>query len=947
MAEPWEQRRARVISMNARSHGRRCCRVLEIQLPQRRANRHPTARMAERDGTEEGEALIAKPAGATLELASTSLAAPPGSRPASAPPGRAVGDRIGRYEIEAELGAGGMGIVYAAIDTVLGRRVALKLVRPGSGGAVAGARLLREAQSLARLSHPNVVSVFDVGTAGDEVYIAIELVDGVSLGAWAAAAPRTPAQILDAMRAAGRGLAAAHAADVVHRDFKPDNVLVGKDGVVRVSDFGLARAVDDGDDDAPVPAQVLTTALTRTGAVIGTPAYMAPEQIDGAAVSAAADQFSYCVALFELLFGARPFAGDSVGALRAVIAAQAIAVHPPVRLPARVLAAIRRGLREDPAARHPSMQALLDELRPPGSRRWVVAAVVAGVVVGGGAMAWSASRQADDPCRTGDAELAAAWIPAARAAAVARVAGLGAYGQTLAPRIDEQLRDHAARWTAGHRDACLASHRGTQTGALVDLRMACLARGRAALTEVARIVETADAKALPEVALAVRALTDPGACADLDALVTGVAPPPPPLAAPVATLGDRLERVNVQLAAGRFAGARTEARAIAAEARPLGYRPLLAEALLAEGHAALMMNQHTEAEPPLTEAVSIAFAVGADAIGVEAWARRAYVQRYKLGLSALGGLDVVEAMAIRRPAARFARALLHNNVGAVEDMAKHRERAAARYERAIAEARGVTGPGAIELAMIRTNLALLTSDPVRRDAVFAEVDAELSRLVGADHPRTLLTRWLRATMQVSAPVAADLLAATCGRHELHDAGSLAAQCWTELGFAAGELHDDARAADAFRRAVEAGGAVVPWAAPYLALFRGDAPGAIRQFEAALAAQPPPRTDAWWELAARADLELGLGRARRAAGDLRAARPVLTSSVAALTAVVRDRPLPQLERRLARGRAELAMVLASSGGDPSEIRELAGLARAWLGQAGAPRDELARLEQLAR
>ncbi len=889
--------------------------------------------------------------GGTLELESTDRAGPPAAAVAPVPASRPAGERIGRYEIGAELGAGGMGIVYAAVDTVLGRRVALKLVRPGSGGDGA-VRLLREAQSLARLSHPNVVSVFDVGTAGADVYIAMELIEGQSLGAWSRAARPAPARVLEAMRAAGRGLVAAHAAGIVHRDFKPDNVLVGKDGTVRVTDFGLARTAEVVDaaaaGDAPAVPLVLSVDLTRTGAVMGTPAYMAPEQIDGGVATAASDQFSYCVTLFELLFGVRPFAGDSVGALRAAMAAQAIAAHVPVKLPARVEAAIRRGLREAPAGRHPSMQALLHELRPPaGPGRWWALASAAGAAIAAGAIAQGPIRTPDDPCATGPAELAAVWAPDARTAAVTRIASLGPYGRTLAPRLDEQLRDHAARWAAGHREACVASWRGTQSAALLDRRMACLARGRAALAEVAAIVEAADAKALPEVALAARAIPDPAACADLDALLADVAPPPPPLAARAAELRDQLDRARVQLVAGRLTAAQTVARGVAGQARALGYQPLLAEALLVEGHAGLMMQRPPEAIPPLSEAISIAFAVGADAIGIEAWARRAWIQSSDTGSpTALAGLDVVEAMAKRRPEARFARALLYNNIGAIESNTR-RDRAAAMFERALAESRAVVGPGAIELLVIRINLALMIDDPVRRDAVFAEVDGEQSRLLGADHPHALWTRLQRAAMMMQTPAASDLLAATCELSRLHDAAALAAQCWSELGFIAGELHDHARAVAAMRRAATTGAAAEPWIAPYLALWQGDVPGAISQFTAALTAYPPPRPDEpWWEQLIRAQLELGLGRARRTSGDLRGARQSLATSVASLTAIARSQPRVPIERRLARARAELAMTLAASGGDPAEVAALAGAARAWLVRASAPRDELERLERLA-
>ncbi|HTM20129.1 MAG TPA: serine/threonine-protein kinase, partial [Kofleriaceae bacterium] len=206
------------------------------------------------------------------------------------------GERVGRYLIEARLGMGGMGVVYAARDPDLDRRVAIKLLR--SGAVEAGARLLREGKALARLRHPNVVAVHDLGLHRGDVFIAMELVDGTTLRTWWEA--RRQGEVLAVLVDAGRGLAAAHAAGLIHRDFKPENVLVGRDGSVRVTDFGLARLDGaDGEPDAALAATIVAGAvsagLTRTGAVVGTPAYMAPEQHQGKAIDARTDQFAFCV----------------------------------------------------------------------------------------------------------------------------------------------------------------------------------------------------------------------------------------------------------------------------------------------------------------------------------------------------------------------------------------------------------------------------------------------------------------------------------------------------------------------------------------------------------------------------------------------------------------------------------------------------------------------------
>jgi len=201
---------------------------------------------------------------------------------------------LGRFALVRQIGQGGMGVVYTALDELLGRAVAIKMIRADRAGAVAVARILREAQALARLSHPNVVQLHDVRTADGQIFLAMEYVPGRTLRAWLEQRPGR-AEILARFAEAGRGLAAAHAAGLVHRDFKPDNVLVGDDGRVRVVDFGLVAADEPARatlvDAAPDPGASDT--LTRAGAVVGTPAYMAPEQLRGEAADARSDQFAF------------------------------------------------------------------------------------------------------------------------------------------------------------------------------------------------------------------------------------------------------------------------------------------------------------------------------------------------------------------------------------------------------------------------------------------------------------------------------------------------------------------------------------------------------------------------------------------------------------------------------------------------------------------------------
>jgi serine/threonine protein kinase len=301
--------------------------------------------------------------------------------------GLAAGTVVGRYVVEHEIGSGGMGVVYAARDPALGRLVAVKVLR-GANHPSTGERVRREAQAMARLAHPNVVAVHDVGRFEDRIFVAMEYVAGATLARWSAT-PRPPHEVLDAYYAAGRGLAAAHAAGIVHRDFKPENVFVGHDGRVRVGDFGVARTVAIGAGYVAVPSSGAAALpivsdppakpdrLTAPGTLLGTPYYIAPELYDGADADARSDQFSFCVALFTALHGKRPFAGDTFTALATNVRAGRIQRARAPGVSRAIHAAIRRGLSADPEARFASLHDLLAELRPAPRRRHARAPVLA------------------------------------------------------------------------------------------------------------------------------------------------------------------------------------------------------------------------------------------------------------------------------------------------------------------------------------------------------------------------------------------------------------------------------------------------------------------------------------------------------------------------------------------------------------------------------------------
>ena len=528
------------------------------------------------------------------------------------------GAAVGRYLVLELLGTGGMGAVYAAYDPELDRKVAVKLVLPGAGGSIGRARMLREAQAIARLSHPNVVTVHDVGTRVDEVFVAMELVDGDTLTAWLGERTRTTDEILDVFVQAGRGLAAAHRAGLVHRDFKPDNVLVGKDGRTRVVDFGLVREVEHPEEEpnTPVPSEpVLSMELTQAGSVMGTPAYMAPEQFMRRATDARSDQYSFCVALFEALQGKLPFIGEDLASTaEKVLSGEVPEVAGERKVPARVRAVLRRGMSITPAARYPSMDALLAELAQSGraGRRRLLSVAAVAAVAGAMAIPLLAGKgSAAPPCAGGADRLTGAWDVSRRTAVERAFAATGLpYAADSARAVARSLDRYAGDWVKSWRDSCEATRvRGEQSAEMQDLRAACLARRRSELDALVDLMTAADQGTVQRAAAAAQALPPVAECDDLAALQ---APVPPPSGAAarreVDAIRDEAARVDALLLAGRYKDALGPAEALRLRARALAYRPVEAEVAVLVAQSNMRSGATEKAMAAYREALTAATA---------------------------------------------------------------------------------------------------------------------------------------------------------------------------------------------------------------------------------------------------------------------------------------------------------------------------------------------------
>jgi len=568
--------------------------------------------------------------------------------------------QVGRYVMIKELGAGGMGAVYAAYDPDLDRKVALKLLKrkPHGDEELARARLLREAQAMARVSHQNVIPVFDVGLWGDQVFLAMELIDGDTLEGWLKRAQRSWREVVEVFIAAGQGLVAAHQAGLVHRDFKPSNVMVGRNGRVCVTDFGIARQLGAPAEGAAAPApeadpserRMLDKSLTQPGLAIGTPRFMSPEQLRGGEVDARSDQFSFCVSLYWALYGQHPFVEadllDAAATQSTVSATETLASRRAVRnlplpepprdrqVPAWVRQVLVRGLAVESQARFPTMAVLLEALsqerrRAKARRRTAIAAaaVASAGLVGGVAY------QQSFACAGAARAMDEVWNPAARQRVEASLGERGgAFGKDAARRASEVLARYAEAWTRQRTEVCeTARHPGSQTEELLSRRLGCLERRRRDLRAVVAMLAEADAKLAEKAVDAAHALPSLQECADLEALAEQPRlPEDPARRAELERLGGLLAEVKALADGGRIRPALEKAGQMESAVAAAGYAPLTAEWRFRRGAAEDQVGDSEAARRDLLQASMDAEAGHADRLMVAALAKLLFVEG-KLG----------------------------------------------------------------------------------------------------------------------------------------------------------------------------------------------------------------------------------------------------------------------------------------------------------------------------
>jgi eukaryotic-like serine/threonine-protein kinase len=695
-------------------------------------------------------------------------------------PKLAIGERVGRYELLGMVGEGGMSFVYLAHDPELDRDVALKLmrVRVGKEGA---RRLQREAQALAKLSHPNVVPVYDAGMVAGQAFVAMEYVPGKTLRTWLRG-ERSWREVVEVMVAAGRGLAAAHDRGLIHRDFKPDNVLIGDDGRVRVLDFGLARlagvldgsiapSLDSGPPSSPSSGSGLgapEALITRADQLIGTPAYMAPEQLRRDPVDARTDVFAFGVTLYEALFGARPFdaprasVGTDARTVTATItdASLRVARPPPggTRVPRSVQRIVVKALAFEPRDRWASVNDMLSALERDPYRAWRRAGFVTLGLVAAGAVALTvglARSPAKDRalCHGGEARRDAAWGADARAGVRAAFAATGLpYASDAAGAVSRELDDYTSRLAQGADDTCAATRlRGEQSDEAMELRTACYDTRWREVGALVDLLRHADVDTVKEAAHAARSLSPIDPCTDVAALRTPTPKPrDPDTAAKVDAMEQRLASVMATYEIGKSTGAAAQSEGLADDARKVGFLPLLARIDFWRGRSYADLSQSDKSIPAFRMSFAEALASHDDRVLSQAAARLAQEYIYAHQPAEFDYWATVAQAAIDRgtPDAALESFLEHTRCVALWNVGKIASRLACLEKHA---AKVEPGRPLDEWELTTLGLAAVDVGQFERGIEYARRGYEYSlRQNGPMHPRTLEMRMYQCKAEVDS-----------------------------------------------------------------------------------------------------------------------------------------------------------------------------------------------------
>lgn len=687
--------------------------------------------------------------------------------------------RIGGYVIVEVLGEGAMGTVYLAYDPDLDRRVAVKVLRGGGREGVATARMAREARAMARLAHPNVVAVHEVGESEGRTFVAMELVDGGTLAQWcrddALGSPGRIDRVLDLAMQTAQGLAAAHAAGLVHRDLKPANILVGKDGRARIADFGLARPREEtgeptlpgkGERDSPDSRDSRDSRdspdlpdsdprLTASGALVGTPAYMAPEQFRGE-TDERSDQFGWCVTFFEAVYGIRPFAGSTVVEVLDAIEQERLAKPSPgAHAPGWLRRLLVRGLARDPARRWSSMDAIVAEIGRRRRARWRLAAGGAALLVAGVAMAQGLkadpSPLATSTCPNANGELEAAWGEARRAEIQQAFSRSGApYADDAWLRLQQGMDDVARDWVGAKSEVCRAGESADPVRvAEAQRRDACLDRSRTIFEFASDQLATADRETVRRSAQTVSALRDLARCDD-EALLGLPAERGADLVDQ--TLAD-LGRASVLTELHRLSEARDTLRKVITDIPDDGFATLHARAYEELVSVALRADDHATIEDDATRFLDYAERSGDVALRASAWV--------SMGAAARLSGDLDESAFRLGRAANLATAqplparLRANIVEAEARLWSTRQQHAEAIERREAAIAILGENGRDELAAARLMLDLgesrFANGEVGPALDVIEASLETFRdVLGPDHPDTALAHITAANVGVRA-----------------------------------------------------------------------------------------------------------------------------------------------------------------------------------------------------